>query len=398
MSHFWQNNRRCTNVARHASQRAGWLACALAVALTGCGMFGSKQASQPTGYKAEAVHESPLDVPPDLVPLAKDTRFAVPDQATSANALRSAAGSSAATQSVSVRGAHARLMRDGAQRWLAVDLPPEKAYLVVKEFWPSVGLKLQKDEPAVGIVETDWQETHTSVPEGVIQRAINLVLESVTSTGVKDQFRTRIERTPTDTSEIFITHRGLEEVYASTDKTKTTWQPRPRDPELEAEMLQRLLLRFEGGDTAVVASAGSDKAPPVAGAAKDAVTALPSVSHVVKGGDGSHLEVEEPFDRAWRRVGLALDRGSFTVEDRDRTKGLYFVRYLDPDYLTQQRAKRGFFARIFESDPKVDAQQFRVALLTEGDRTSVRVQDKDGHPEASSTGERILQQLDEQMR
>jgi outer membrane protein assembly factor BamC len=119
---------------------------------------------------------------------------------------------------------------------------------------------------------------------------------------------------------------------------------------------------------------------------------------MVKEGTESRLEVDEPFDRAWRRVGLALDRGGFTVEDRDRTKGLYFVRYLDPDYQAKQRDNQGLFSRIFSSDPKVEAQQFRVALLTDGDRTSVRVQNKDGHPEASTAGDRILKQLDEQMR
>lgn len=398
MSYFGQQNQGCASVANTGSRYVRWLACALSVALAGCSLFGSKSASDDAVYKTEAKRDAPLDVPPDLAPLGKDDKFGLPEGA-SANALRSAASASATAQTVSVTGAHARLMRDGAQRWLAVDVPPEKAYLVVKEFWPSVGMRLQLDEPTLGIVETDWQEKRPSVPSGLIQRTLDLVLESVTSTGLKDQYRTRIERTPTNTSEIFITHRGLEEVYSNNNKTTTTWQPRPRDPELEAEMLQRLLVRFESGDSTVVASAASDKSVPGATAGKDAatVTVLPSVSHVVKESDGSHLEVEEPFDRAWRRVGLALDRGSFTVEDRDRTKGLYYVRYLDPDYLAQQKAKRGFFARIFDSDPKVDAQQFRVALLTEGDRTAVRVQDKDGHPESSATGDRILQQINDQM-
>ena len=384
--------------------RAVGLACVLTVALSGCGLFGSKSSSEPGGYQAEAGHQGPLEVPPDLSPLAKDDRFALPDQGASANALRSAAGSASASQSVALTGAHARLMRDGAQRWLAVDVPPEKAYQVVKDFWPAEGLKVQVDEPVLGIVETDWHEKHEKVESGLIRQALNMILETVSSTGLRDQYRTRIERTPTDTSEIFITHRGMEEVYSSNDKVATTWQPRPRDPELEAEMLQRLLLRFEGLGAATVAKAGADKAgADKAGADKAAlaaaaVTALPGISHVVKDGAESHLEVDEPFDRAWRRVGLALDRGGFTVEDRDRTKGLYFVRYLDPDYQAKQRENRGFFARVFESDPKVEALQFRVELLTEGDRTSVRVQDKDGHPEASSAGDRILKQLDEQMR
>jgi outer membrane protein assembly factor BamC len=392
MRHLKQKIQQGTKVAGFVSRASGWFACTLIAALTGCGLFGSKPTND-SGYRSEAAQQAPLEVPPDLSPLSKDDRFALPDQGTSANALRSAGGSSSG-ESVAVRGAHARLVRDGAQRWLAVDLPPEKAYAVVKDFWPSVGLKLEIDEPVLGIVETDWQEKRPKVPEGLIQHALNMVLESVTSTGLKDRYRTRIERTPTDTSEIYITHRGLEEVYSSNDKVSTIWQPRPRDPELEAEMLQRLLVRFEAGDTATIVKASADK--PAAG--KDAGTALPTVSHVVKEGAEAHLEVDEPFDRAWRRVGLALDRGGFTVEDRDRTKGLYFVRFVDPDYLAKQKESLGFFSRIFSSDPKVEAQQFRVALLTDGDRTSVHVQNKDGQPEAGTAGDRILKQLDEQMR
>ncbi len=371
-----------------------WIACVLALSLAGCSLFGSKSPS----YGSEAKHEGPLEVPPDLAPLPKDERYALPDQGTSAIALRSAAGGASGSQAVALSGVHARVMRDGAQRWLAVDLPPEKAYEVTKDFWPSQGFPVKSEEAALGVIDTDWKEKRPSVPTGLIQQALNLVLESVTSTGLKDQFRTRIERTPTDTSEIFITHYGLEEVYSNPAKTTTTWQPRAREPELEAEMLQRLLLQFEtGGSGGNVAKSG-DKGADKGKAAAAAVTVLPSISHVVKDGAESRLEVDEPFDRAWRRVGLALDRGGFTVEDRDRTKGLYFVRYLDPDYEAKKRDSRGFFTKLFEQDPKVDPQQFRVALLTEGERTSVRVQDKDGHPEVGSAGDRILKQLDEQMR
>ena len=374
---------------------ARWFACTLALALAGCGLFGSKTSTDSSGNRTQAAHQGPLDVPPDLSPLTKDERFTIPDQGASANALRSASGGTASAQSVAVSGVKTRLVRDGAQRWLAVDLPPEKAYEVVKGFWASMGLKVEVDEPALGIVETGWQEKHPrGLEEGLIQKALNLVVESLVSTGLRDRYRTRIERTPTDTSEIFITHSGLEEVYSSNDKVATIWQPRPRDPELEAEMLQRLLLRFEVGEAASVAQKAPDKQPLV----KDAGTTLPAISHLVKDGAESRLEVDEPFDRAWRRIGLALDRGGFTVEDRDRTKGLYFVRYLDPDYQNKQRENRGFFSRIFSSDPKIEAQQFRVALLTDGDRTSVHVQDKDGHSQAGSAGDRILKQLDEQMR
>jgi len=110
------------------------------------------------------------------------------------------------------------------------------------------------------------------------------------------------------------------------------------------------------------------------------------------------VEVTEPFDRTWRRVGLALDRGGFTVEDRDRTRGVYFVRYLDPEYEAKVRGQQGLFTRIFNSDAKIDAQQFRIVVTTVGERTIVTVQDRDGKPDGGATATRILQQVSEQLR
>jgi len=381
--------------ARHRSgRRSGLLLVStLTLPLAACSIFGSKFGGDSGEYRSEAGHEAPLDVPPDLSPLSRDDRYAVPDQANTASALRSAAGGVSASSSVAPRAAKARLVRDGAQRWLAVDLPPEKAYEVVRDFWGTIGMKLELEEPSLGIQETAWQEKHARAPTGLIQRTLNMFLETLVSTGEQDKYRVRIERTPNDTSEIFVTHRGLEEVYTNSDKTTSTWQPRARDPELEAEVLQRLLVRFDTG------SAGTPVASDARNASikKEAVTTLPSVSRVVQEGALAHLVVEEPFDRAWRRVGLALDRGGFTVEDRDRAKGIYFVRYLDPEEQKRQKDSRGFLARIFDSDPKLEALQYRVALLTQGDSTSVQVQDKEGKPAAGPSGDRILKQLDEQM-
>lgn len=383
------------------------LACAAALALSACALLGSSSSGNGSDYKSESGRDKPLEVPPDLSPLSRDERFVGPGDANSANALRSAAATGGSgSAAVAMRGTKARIVRDGAQRWLAVDVAPEKAYEVVKEFWPAVGMQIEVDKPAIGIVETAYQEKHARAASGLIQRALNMVFESLVSTGEQDKFRTRIERTPNDTSEIFITHKGLEEVYTNSDKTTATWQPRPRDPELEAEMLQRLLIRFETGSMpAVQADAGKDakggkdakdaKAAPAP--ARDATT-LPAISRVMQDGGQTRLVVDEPFDRAWRRVGLALDRGGFTVEDRDRTKGVYYVRYLDQEEAARQQEKRGFFSRVFGSDPKAEARQYRVALLTDGDTTTVRLQDKEGAPAASGSSERILKRLDEQMR
>jgi outer membrane protein assembly factor BamC len=187
---------------------------------------------------------------------------------------------------------------------------------------------------------------------------------------------------------------------------QTKWQPRPSDPELEAEILQRLLVKFDASAaqqaaTAAATPAGATGAPRVPAGASAAVAPAPQVARVVKGPDGRNerLEVDDGFERAWRRVGLALDRGSFTVEDRDRAKGIYFVRYLDPDYEAKAKSEQGFFSKIFTSDKPVPALQYRVFVVGEStNRTVVTVLGANGAPERSPAGDRILALLNDQLR
>ncbi len=379
-------------------------AAAFGMAVSGCTTLSTDKVQ----YKSVEA-QRPLDLPPDLTPLPPNERFTVPGVATASGVTQAAPapgarGPGAAPQMVVAPSApNARIERAGAQRWLAVDVPPEQAYLVVRDFWPTMGLKLERDEAALGIVETVWAENRAKLPQDIIRRTIGRVFDGLYSTGEQDKYRTRIERTPNNTSEIFVSHRGMIEVYTSPARDQTRWQPREADPELEAEMLQRLLLRFAPAAATPTVTAA---APAAGGAAVPAATppaAVVQTVRVVAGADGrtTRLEIDEPFDRAWRRVGLGLDRGGFTVEDRDRTNGVYFVRYLDPEFEAKQRADQGIFSKLFGGDPKIVAQQFRIKVgstAASGNTSTVSVLDKDGKPEASATGDKIIKQLSEQIR
>ena len=372
------------------------------VALAGCSSVGLK--TDKVDYKS-VVSQKPLDVPPDLSQLPREDRYTVPATA-SATAQGQQARAPGATgvagapvqQQVAVTTSRARIERDGIYRWLAVDLPPEAAYTTVKEFWTSVGLALERDDPKAGIVETAWAENRAKLPQDIIRRTIGRVFEALYSTGEQDKFRTRIERTANNTTEIYISHRGMVEVYTTAAQDATRWQPRPPDTELEAEMLQRLLVRFqpEAGPATIMATGGA--AAPTAAVAASSV----QVAKMVSGGDGrpESVEIAEPFDRAWRRVGLALDRGGFTVEDRDRTKGVYYVRYLDPESEAKQRDSQGFISKIFGGDPKIVATQYRLSVesTATASTSSVKVFDKDGKPDVSPTRDKILAQLAEQLK
>jgi outer membrane protein assembly factor BamC len=360
-----------------------------ATAVAACGVFSS---DPKIDYKTAQTPQRPLDVPPELSPLPREDRFAIPDRpgvASAAAAATTRPGSVASGPIVAPGGPNARIERAGAQRWLSVDVPPEQAFAAVREFFPALGLKLEREDPQLGILETVWAENRAKIPQDIIRRTIGRLFDGLYSTGEQDKYRARIERTDKNLSEIYLTHRGMVEVYTTQAQDQTRWQPRPPDTELEAEMLQRLLVRFVQSNVAPSAAV----AP--AAAAKPAA---PQVAKVIESSNEARIEVSEPFDRAWRRIGLGLDRGGFTVEDRDRAKGIYFVRYLDPEFDAREREKQGFFSKIFGQEFKVDAQQFRILVQAAGEVTRVSVQDRDGKAENGATAGKIIKQLNDQLR
>jgi len=289
-----------------------------------------------------------------------------------------------------------RIERAGAERWLVVqDQIPEKLWPVVKDFWQENGFLIKTEVPEAGVLETDWAENRANIPEGGIRSLLGKFTGAVYSTAERDKFRIRLDRTPDGKgSEIYISHRGMVEVYTTPRDVagttgQTAWQPRPSDSGLEAEFLRRLMVRLGAQEEKAKALAASDAAP------------MQSRAEIKRGGDGAELlRVYEPFDRAWRRVGLALDRVGFTVEDRDRQKGLYFVRYADPEAEMEKKDRdRGFLARIFgSSDPKTKAEHYRVEVKQDADGSLVNVFNKDGGAESSRTAQRILALLHEQLK
>src|SRR3989475_9779945 len=168
-------------------------------------------------------------------------------------------------------------------------------------------------------MDTDWAENRAKIKQDPLRNLIGGLLAGVCSTGERDQFRTRLFFfKETATTEIYTTHRGVAEVYVNQYRDSTVWQPRPPDPSIEAEFLRRLMVRFGAEDARARAQLAVNKDD---GRAK----IVPAEN------GGGRLGRAEPFERAWRRVGLVLDRVGFTVEDRDRSKGFYFVRYVDPE-------------------------------------------------------------------
>ncbi len=366
--------------------------------LAGCGSMDNLVQGQKIQYKSESKQLPSLEVPPDLTAPSRDDHYAVPDVSPQGSATLSTynverggavrAGSTDVLPNV----AKIHIERAGSERWLVVPESPEKVWPVVKEFWQGLGFLIKTEDPQVGVMETDWAENRAMIPSGPIRNLLGKIIDSAYSTGERDKFRTRLERgSAPGTTEIYISHRGMVEVYTSKDESSTVWQPRPPDPELEAEFLRRLMLRF-GVEDARARAELADTGVKVERA---------KLVHAANGIDS--LELVDPFDRAWRRVGLALDRVGFTVVDRDRSKGFYFVRYVDPQVDVQSGSDKdkGFLSKLafWRSDKsEIKAEQYRV-LVRQADKVSeVQVLDKDGKQDNSATGRRILSLLLEQLK
>lgn len=341
----------------------------------------------------------PLEIPPDLTRPSADDRFTVPDINPKGTATFSAYSkdregrpqvSSGGTTVLPEQG-DARVERSGSQRWLVVKGDPAQVWPVVKEFWQEVGFIVNVELPEAGVMETDWAENRAKIDDGAVRRTLGRIFDTLYSTGERDKFRTRLERGAAGTTEIYISHRGMEEVFTSREQEQTKWQPRKPDPDLEAEMLRRLMTRFGVQEARAKQQIATAAEAPRASLAKQS--------------GGGKLTLNEQFDRAWRRVGLALDRVGFTVEDRDRSKGLYFVRYIDPETDVKTTPdKQGFIGRMvgglkfWGNSPTKKNEQYQIVVREIDAGAEVNVLTKEGRQEVSATSDRILTLLYDQLK
>jgi outer membrane protein assembly factor BamC len=395
----------------HAKATRVALGVLLALGLAGCSSVGTMFGGDKVDYRTEAVKTKPLDVPPDLSQLARESRYQPVGGTVTASA--AAAGAAAGSPAATTGGAAAataapavaldklqnlRVERAGQQRWLVVaSQTPEQLWPKVKEFWEKTGFTLAVENPQAGFMETTWSENRAKLPNDALRNLLGSLVRNLYDTGERDQFRTRLERLPDGGGvEVYLTHRGIEEVVGGPFGDQARWRARPSDPELEAEMLARLMLAL----APLPADTAARPAAQALGAANTTVAAAPQPPARARaiGSEGrARMEVDETFDRAWRRVGLVLDRGGFTVEDRDRASGLYYVRYSDPKAAGQEEPN--FFARVFggAKDPQTPVR-YRLALKADGAKTTIDVLTSDGGTAVGDNGQRIVERLVNDLR
>lgn len=392
--------RRGPTAAKRPRQAVA-VAAAAALGLAACTSNEGLFSSDTVDYRTEAVKGKPLDVPPDLSQLSRESRYQPIGGTVSAAAAASApppgaAAAPAANVALARLGSDMRIERAGQQRWLVVmKQTPEQLWPKIKAFWERAGFTLTLDNAPAGVMETNWSENRAKLPNDAIRNLLGRLLANVYDTGERDQFRTRLERAGDGAVEVTISHRGIEEVFSAASRDQTTWRGRASEPGLEAEMLARLMLTLGAGAEAPARPASAAVAAAVA-----AVASAPQAAaraRATSAGERASMELDEPFDRAWRRVGLVLDRGGFTVEDRDRAAGIYFVRYSDPKVAGQEEPN--FFARVFggAKDPQTPVR-YRLVLKGSGNKTTIDVLTSDGSTGVGDNGQRIIARLVNDMR
>lgn len=315
-----------------------------------------------------------LEVPPDLIQLSRSDRY-TPGEAVSAIRYQAQSASAPDIPTAVSSVGDVRMERSGSQRWLVVNRPADRLWDPVRDFWQESGFLLTTDQRKLGIMETDWAQNSSKLPQDIIRGTVDKVLDSARSAGELDRFRTRFELTPTGT-EIYISHRGMDQVYSGAREGQTAWQTRPNDPELEAQMLRRLMVKL-----------GATEEPPKGLVATKATN---ETSRIVSIDDHPAVQMDENFDRAWRRVGATLDRTGFTVEDRDRSNGVYFVRYVTP---IPDKKEPGILSKLFSFRKAVADEaplKLRILIKSQGETSMVSVLTESGVPDATENALRIV--------
>ena len=361
--------------------------CLLLITMVGCSTLDKTIPESQVDYKKSQTVPS-LEIPPDLTTSSINDELVIPEVDDNQSTTLSEYDNKPTTgQGVSARNQakvlplakQIQIKHDSRTRWLVIQEEASVIWPKVKQFWLENGFTLTKEDPQIGIMETQWAENRADIPQDGIRKFLGKALDMVYSASTRDKFRVRLERGENPTiTELYLSHRGAEEVAKGDD---WVWQNRPADPELETEMLNRLMV-FLGVEPEQAHTLLTAASQPPSSVSRSELT--PASTGAVS------LILREDFEPAWRHIGLALDRLGFTVED----SSTYSIRYIDPE-ITE---KSSFWDKLFSDKSEASSQEYFINLLKEADFTRVVVKDNQGQLITSKIAEKILGLLHEQLQ
>lgn len=359
--------------------------------LSGCSALNQFMGKEESVDYKSTVTGDPLSIPPDLTQANANVRFKAPAAAAGGLAYSDYAQAQAEQPLVGDRSSHIlpsqegiQVEREGDLRWLVIDKPAEQIYPSILEFWNNQGFTVHTDNPSTGFILTDWAENRAKIPDSWIRSLLGSVIDQVFDSGERERFRTRLERVDGKT-EVFISHQHMYEA-PTLDGTAFKWVHGKEDQGLNAVMLARLMVFL-----------GTDLEQAQAKVARAEASDAPALVEVHGDANQPQMVLNEGFDRAWRRVGVGIDSAGFSVEDRDRSTGEYYIRYLDAD--TGEKIEQpNIIGRLFRARNTAEAQELRIRVNAQGANASiVQVLDATGQVLTTPTAGRIIEVLSTHM-
>jgi outer membrane protein assembly factor BamC len=331
----------------------------------------------------------PLELPPDLAGSQIESKFELPATLSGddANAARDKIPVLAKVDSI-------KLESNGDMYWLRVAEPVENLYQLVKNFWVSEGYRLDVDEPVIGLMQTEWiykeeggKEKSSSWIEGLF------TTEDLSAS--QDQYRARIERDETgNLNRVYIAHRGTEYKHVLTtdgaredERSDNKWVFRPREPELEIEMLSRLMIYLGLQDDEVEQQGANIK------------LFKPRAIMDIDADEGSpFLIINDIYQIAWNRVFHQLERMNFEIVSFEFKSGLSGegVIYIKAPTL-EVTEEGGFFS--FQSEAKEGEIKLTLVFSEETNQTTrLILEDDKGQFDTSAEGNEFIKLLFQQIK
>lgn len=371
----------------------------LAASLAACAS--KKESLHKLDYQSDNKKIVQLDVPPDLTDPNQGNRFSAPGSTLISGAVRASDLNKTASKNqtntnnqvlTQVSGIH--FQRDGSIRWLTIDnKQAAELWPLLRAFWQEQGFTIEREEPAIGLMQTNWAENRAKLPSDAIRGIFEKVgLGGIYSSGERDMFTIRLERNSKGGTDVFFSQKGMKEVYTSKDRDSTAWQPRPNEPELEAAFLARFM-QYLGADAKQVQQ--------LVAAQKQNAN-----DNTLAKLDGDSVYLLGSQERNWRRVALALDRIGLNVIDENRNHYAYLVEVAAAEASSVSNKKPGLFSRMFGRSKKIEQQpqlkqQPRLVVLVQPLKdggTRVSLANEDGTPYSGKDANKWIQQLDQQLR
>lgn len=330
-----------------------------------------------------------LVVPPDLTGIVQNDRYTLPAGSGAVRASQLQGGATAASgEAVLPQVKNMHIEREGSQRWLAIgDKSPQEVWPLLKAFWQENGFVIDQENPATGFMQTQWAENRAAIPTDPIRRLFQKVgLGGIYSSAYRDRFVIRVERAAKGGSAVTFSHQGMEEELVGKAKDTSQWVPRASDPNLEAQLLARFMMRL-GADQDTVQKELLQKGSGTGELAKI---------------DGNQLVVAGSHERNVHRLGLTLDRVGLTVQGFNAADNTFTVQPADMEADAVSNAKPGFFSRLFGSKkaaPTAKKPLMQIRIAPQNNNTDIiTLRNADGSAYTGKDGDSILNRLWRELR